>query len=145
MLNLNRSWDIFCSIQSKAEPVQLTLVDMRLTLVRWCEMPRRNFAIACRPLWMTSSKSTYMIQNRRKSKGQDLYSLIGRMPFRKISWSLETARFGFIFSSRFEIRQSPRQECPRVARQISDRRDHYNTQYRGFETSRDLAVTRLTA
>ena len=121
MWNLNRTWDIFCSIQSIAEPVQLTLLDMRLTLVRWCEMPRRNFAIACQPLWTTSSKSTYMIQNRRKSKGQDLYSLIGRIPFRKISWSL-----GLVFFNRSRVRQLPRQQCPRVVRQFLDRHDHYH-------------------
>ena len=40
---------------------------------------------------------------------------------------------------------SNRSEIWKPSRQISERYDHYNTQSRGFETSRDLAVRRLTA
>ena len=44
-----------------------------------------------------------------------------------------------------EIWQAPRQQRCRDACQISERNDHYNTQSRGFETSRDLSVRRLIA
>ena len=44
-----------------------------------------------------------------------------------------------------EVLQVPRQRCCRGACQISERYDHCNIQSRGFETSRDLAVRRLTA
>ena len=45
--------------------------------------------------------------------------------------------------NRSEIWQAPRQQCCRDAFQISERYDHYNTKSRGFETSRDLAVSHL--
>ena len=71
-----------------------------------------------------------------------LYSLSDKTSYRKISWSLEAARFGFgLFQWLWNIRGiSAAAVC-----QISERYDHYNTQSRGFETSRDLAVRRLTA
>ena len=47
------------------------------------------------------------------------------------------------FRSR-EIRLETFQRCRDVC-QISERCDHYNIQSRGFETSRDFAVRRLTA
>ena len=49
------------------------------------------------------------------------------------------------FSIRSEIWQAPRQQHCRHACKISERYDHYNIQYRGFETSRGLAVRRLDA
>ena len=52
---------------------------------------------------------------------------------------------GLNFSNRSEIWQVPRQRCCRGACQISERYDNCNIQSRGFETSRDLAVRRLTA
>ena len=52
---------------------------------------------------------------------------------------------GLDFSNRSQIWQAPRQQRCRDACQISERYDHYNIQSRGFETSRDLAVRRLTA
>ena len=52
---------------------------------------------------------------------------------------------GLDFSNRFEIWQAPRQQRCQDAWQISERYGYYNTQSRGFETSRDLAVRRLTA
>ena len=51
---------------------------------------------------------------------------------------------GLDFFNHFEIGQAPRQQCRRDAWQISEWYDHYNIQSRGFETSRDLAVSRLT-
>ena len=66
-----------------------------------------------------------------------LYSLSRKTSYRKISWSLEVARFGFRL---FQLLWNLTDAC-----QISVRNDHYNTQSRGFETSRDLAVRRLTA
>ena len=41
--------------------------------------------------------------------------------------------------------KSPRQQRCRDACQIAERYDHYNIQSRGFETSRDLSIRRLTA
>ena len=52
---------------------------------------------------------------------------------------------GLDFSNRSEIWQASRQRCCRGACQISERYDNYNIQSRGFETSQDLAVRRLTA
>ena len=49
------------------------------------------------------------------------------------------------YSNRSEIWQASRQQCCRDACQIWEQCHHYNTQSRGFETSRDLAVRRLTA
>ena len=67
---------------------------------------------------------------------QGLYSLSGRTPYCKISWSIEAVRFGLDFSNHSEIWQAPRQQRCRVACQISERYEHYNTQSRGLETSR---------
>ena len=72
---------------------------------------------------------------------QGLYSLSGKMSYRKISWSLEAARFGFkLFQSFWNSAGTSAAAC-----QISERYDHCSIQSRGFETSRDLAVRRLTA
>ena len=49
------------------------------------------------------------------------------------------------FSNPSEIWQAPRQQCCRDACPISEWYNHYNTQSRGFETSWDLTVRRLTA
>ena len=81
---------------------------------------------------------------------QGLYSLSRKTSYRKISWSLEVARFGnrprgIDFFNCSAIWQAARQQRCRDACQISVRNDHYNTQSRGFETSRDLAVRRLIA
>ena len=71
---------------------------------------------------------------------QDLYSLSGKTSNRKISWSLEVARYGFRLFQSYWIWQAPRQQCYRDACQISERYDHCNIKPRGFETSRDLTV-----
>ena len=65
--------------------------------------------------------------------------------YRKISWSLEDARFELDFLNRSEICQTPRQQRYRAASQILKRYDNRNIQSRDFETLRDLAVRRLTA
>ena len=88
--------------------------------------------------------STIHILGRRQLYTLGLYSLSGKTSYRKISWSLEAARFGFKLSNHSEIWQVPRQRCCRGACQISERYEHCNFQSRGFETSRDLAVRRLT-
>ena len=74
---------------------------------------------------------------------QGLYSLSGKTSYRKISWSLEAAKFGFDFSDRSEIWQAPSQQGCRG--QITERYDHYNIQSRSFETSKHLGVRCLTA
>ena len=72
-----------------------------------------------------------------------LYLLSDKTSYRKISWSLEDSSLGF--SNRSEIWQAPRQQRCRDACQISEGYDRYKIQSRSFETSRDLAVRRLTA
>ena len=52
---------------------------------------------------------------------------------------------GLNFSNRSDNWQAPRQQRCRDACQISERYNHYNTQSRGFETSLNLAIRRLTA
>ena len=59
---------------------------------------------------------------------------------RKISWSLEAARFGLTHFNRSEMWQKPQRQPCRDACQFSERYDHYIIQSRGFEVSRDLAV-----
>ena len=64
------------------------------------------------------------------------------------AWSREVSKprdSGSNFSNCSEIWQVPRQRCCRGACQISERYDHCIIQSRGFETSRELAVRRLTA
>ena len=56
-----------------------------------------------------------------------------------------TRELGLAFSNRSDIWQAPRQQCCRDACQHSERYDDYDLLSRGFETSRDLAVRRLTA
>ena len=74
-----------------------------------------------------------------------LYSLSGRTSYRKISWSLAATRFGFrLFQSLCNLTNTLAAALPRCLF-ISERYDHYNIQSRGLETSRDLAVRRLTA
>ena len=74
-----------------------------------------------------------------------LYSLSVRPSYRKISRSFEAARFEFQPIDRSEIWQAPRQQRCRDACQISEQYGDFNIQSRGFETSRDFAVRRLTA
>ena len=77
---------------------------------------------------------------------QGLYSLSGKTSYRKISCSLEDARFGFkLFQSLWNLAGTSAVLPPRCPCQISERYDHCNIQSRGFEISRDLAVRRLTA
>ena len=61
---------------------------------------------------------------------------------RKVSKSRDS---GLDSSNRSEIWKAPRQQRCRGACQLTERCDNCNTQSRGFETSRDLAVRRLTA
>ena len=63
-----------------------------------------------------------IVKSRKVSKPRDLYQEL---------------------SDRSEIWQAPRQHCCRRACKISKRCDHLN-QSRGFETSRDLTIRRLT-
>ena len=69
-----------------------------------------------------------------------IYSLSGRTSYRKISWNLEAARFGFKFFNGREIWQAPREQ-----HQLSERHNRYDIQSSGVETPRDLAVRRLIA
>ena len=76
---------------------------------------------------------------------QGLYAQSGRTSYRKISWNLEAARFGFgLFQSLWNLTCISAAVLSRCL-SISERYDHYSVQSRGFDTSRDLAVRRLTA
>ena len=57
------------------------------------------------------------------------------MSYRSNSWSPEAARFKSIYNHS-EIWEAPRQERCRDVCQISERYDHHNIQFDGFETSR---------
>ena len=94
-----------------------------------------------------------------------LYSLSGKTSYRQISWSLEAARLSVIVivshwnltgisaallprclsNFRAEIWLASRQRCCRGACQISEQLKKSKPESRDFETSRDLAVRRLTA
>ena len=64
---------------------------------------------------------------------QSLHSLSERTSYRKISWGLEATR---CFNDGIGLK---------FACQISERSEKSKLESRGFETSRDLAVRRLTA
>ena len=79
------------------------------------------------------------ISSQNSSANHYLYSLSGGESYRKIFWSLETARFGFrLFQSLNCLKATWQQRC-RDACQISERHRHYNIRFRGFETSGDLS------
>ena len=77
---------------------------------------------------------------------QGLYSQSGHTLYRKISRrEISQPRSGLDFSIRSEIWQVPRSSPVEMPVKFpSERCDHCNTQSHSFETSRDLAVRRLT-
>ena len=84
-------------------------------------------------------------ETKNSLHGRCLYSISGRTSCHKISRNLEAGDSCFDLSNCSEIWQAPRQQRCRDVCQISERYDNYNIQSHGFETSRDLAVKRLTA
>ena len=60
------------------------------------------------------------------------------------SWSRKIRILTFPIALKFDRHATGQQYCQDDC-QISERYNHYNIQSRGFETSRDLAVRRLTA
>ena len=72
--------------------------------------------------------------SKRQKTGPGLYSLSGKPRYWMLQWSY-----------RSEIWQAPRQQRCRGTCQISERLEKFKPESRGFETSRDLAVRRLTA
>ena len=72
---------------------------------------------------------------------QSHHSLSGRTSCHQISWNLEAARLNVITIVSLWNLQASRQPCCRSACQISERFE----KSRGFETSRDFAVTRPSA
>ena len=73
-----------------------------------------------------------------------LYSLSGKDFYGKISKVSKPRDSGLLFSSCSDILQASQQRCWDVCK-ISERFDNYNIKYRGFETSRNLVGSRLTA
>ena len=105
-----------------------------LAIFSWWIYSRCNEYILVNPYTLSTS-STTRVDNWKVSLG--LYSLSGRTSYGKISRSLEAARFGFkLVPSLWNLTGTSAAPLPY---------DHYNTQSRGFETSRDLEVRRLTA
>ena len=74
-----------------------------------------------------------------------IYSLSGKTSYRQISWSLEAAILDVIMIHRAEIRQASRQRCWRGANPIAEQLEKSKPESRGFESSRDLAVRRISA
>ena len=106
------------------------------------------------PRGRTSMQGTGLVKNERclgawnsgHSVSQGLYSLSGRTYYRKISWSLEAARFGFkLVQSLWNLTGTSTAPLPRCLPNFRAMRLHYNTQSRGFKTSRDFALRRPTA
>ena len=156
-LLLALTWDLITPnrqsiLRDTRTAFSLPPVIVNLRIEHWCFI----FRCTCSPNVNTKQMlgqvwqcHVYVANNFRKqqwspqwiamsSASLGLYSLSGKTSYRKISWSLEAA-------NRSEIWQVPRQRCCRGACQISERYDHCNIQSRGFETSRDLTVRRLTA
>ena len=91
-------------------------------------------------VWINVLKSPWPNTNQvNRAVARHPVSISEKTSYRKISWSLEAARFAF----RSEIWQALRQHCCRCACQISKRYDNLKYQSRGFETSRDLTIRRL--
>ena len=82
----------------------------------------------------------FVIELKFSMQRLGLYSLSGKTSYCKISKVSKSRDSSLDFSNSSEIWQAPDSAC-----QVSERCDDYNTQSRGFETSRDLAVRRLTA
>ena len=75
---------------------------------------------------------------------QGLYSLSGKTSYQQISSSLEAARLDAITMYRSQIWQASRQRCCRGACQILERMQKPKRKARGFEASRDLALSSPT-
>ena len=79
------------------------------------------------------------------AQGQGLYSLSGKTSYRQISWSLEAARLDVaMVVSLCNLKGTSAAALPRY---LPDFRaiGKFKPESRGSETSRDLAVRRLTA
>ena len=101
---------------------------------------RHGSGLTCLPGVMTS----YRGAGRHAAPLASIRRAVGRLTARSREVS-KPRDSGLNFSNRSEIWQVPRQHCCRGACQISELYDHCNIQSRGFETSRDLVVRRLTA
>ena len=76
------------------------------------------------------------------NQNRGFYLLNGRPSHRKISGSLEAARFGFKLKLAKRIGGTAVEMSVKF-QTVTD--DHYNIQSRGLETSQDFAVRRLAA
>ena len=76
-----------------------------------------------------------------------LLSLSGKTSYRQISWSLEEARDIGCYNDRIglEFGRAYRQRCCLGACHVSEPLEHFKTESRSFETSRDLPVRRQSA
>ena len=83
------------------------------------------------------TKSAIRIISPTIGKILGLYSLSGRMSYRKMSRSLEVTSSELDFSSRPKIWLAPRQHRSRAACHILERYDKDNIRSHVFETSRD--------
>ena len=82
-----------------------------------CALSRCSYIVAsCGFIWLF----THILRVAWLAMGN------GRTSYRKISWSLEAERFGFIVFNRSEIWQAPWQQRCRDACQISKRYDYWD-------------------
>ena len=94
--------------------------------------------------WLAHSPLLFACQNSTDRNWASIHQAVRRLTARSREVS-KPRDSGLNFSNRSEIWQVPRQRYCRGACQISERYDHCNIRSCGFETSRDLAVRRLTA
>ena len=91
---------------------------------------------------VNTASSWFEVDSYLHSQGP--VSISEKTSYYRISQNLEAVRFLFRIASRSEIWQPHRHHCCRCACQISKRCDNLNYQSRGFETSRDLTIRRLS-
>ena len=94
--------------------------------VSWRKLPTRRAGKGLSAFMLTIKWSIYPFI-------QGLYSLSGKTSYRHISWSLGAARL--------DVAMVVSQRC-RGTCQISERLEKFKPEFRGFETSRYLAVRR---
>ena len=101
-------------------------------------------ALPCNEVMQTHGKLiTEKIDTLRRTQG--LYSLSGKTSYRQISWSLEAARLdAAMVVSLWNLAGTPAAALPRYLPNFRAI-EKFKPEYRGFDTSRDLAVRRLTA
>ena len=112
-----------------------------------CTRKRTSGTLKVKTLKPSSTDTGIFLEKKVNTKADDqcpvLDSLSGRTCYRKISWSLETARLQ-CYSDRIALGFDRQRWCQGTC-QISERLEKFKDESRGLETSRDLAVRRPSA